>query len=371
MQEIILAVVLVLIVLGSVVFTFTSPWWYTPLASNWGEIDTTVNISLIVTGIAFVAVNLFIAYVLIRYRRREGRQASFIPEHKRLEQVLIWITAIGIVVLLAPGLFVYSRFIRAPQDALLVEALAEQWKWSYRFPGEDGKLGQADPKLFSLQNPYGINPDDPASKDDILILGNEVHLPVGKPVRLQMRSKDVIHSFYVPNFRIKMDLVPGMVTHVWFTPTEKGKYELACAEFCGIGHYTMRGVVVVDDKETFANWLQQQPTFAKLTEEKPEDLVERGKQLAQGNGCLGCHSTNGSKSLGPTWQGLFGKVETLQDGSTVTVDEAYLKESIVEPNAKIVKDFPAAMPAFKTLSDEEIQALIAFIKSLSTKEGGS
>lgn len=372
-QAIILATVLVVIVLGSVIFTFVSPWWFTPLASNWGQIDTTLIITLIVTGIAFVAVNLFVAYVVVRYRRREGRQASFIPEHKRLEQVLIWVTAIGIVLLLAPGLLVYSRFIRAPQDALLIEVIAEQWKWSYRFPGEDGKLGQTDPKRFSPQNPYGIDPEDKAAQDDLLILGSEVHLPVGRPIKLQLRSKDVLHSFYVPNFRVKMDAVPGMVTHVWFTPTKTGRFEIACAEFCGIGHFRMRGVVVVEGKEAFANWLQQQPTFAKLLGTEAADLVERGKQLAQANGCLGCHTTDGRPSVGPTWLGLYGRVETLQDGSTVTVDEAYLKEAILDPNAKIVKGFPPAMPAFETLSDEELQALIAFIKSLSdqSKEGGS
>jgi len=359
-QAIILASVLVLIVLGSVVFTFTSPWWFTPLASNWGQIDTILIITLIVSGIAFVAVNLFIAYAVIRYRRQEGRRASFIPQHRRLESVLIGITALGITVLLAPGLFVYSRFIKAPKEALLVEVVAEQWKWSYRFPGEDGKLGQTVPKLISSQNPYGIDPKDSSAQDDVLILGNEVHLPLGKPVRLQMRSKDVLHSFYVPQFRVKMDIVPGMVTHVWFTPTKAGKFEIACAEFCGIGHSTMRGVVIVEEEGTFLSWLKAQPTFAGR--EKPEDLVERGKQLAQANGCLGCHTTDGSKALGPTWQGLYGKVETLQDGTTVTVDEAYLKESIIDPNAKIVKGFPSVMPAFKTLSDEELQALIAFIK---------
>jgi cytochrome c oxidase subunit 2 len=264
MQGVLLAVVLVLIAIGAVIFTFVSPWWFTPQASNWGEIDDTMILTIVITGIAFVVINLFIAYTVIRYRRREGSRATFISEHPRLEWALIGLTSLGVVVLLAPGLFVYSRFIAAPQEALEIEVVGEQWRWSYRFPGGDGQLGQADPKRISAQNPYGIDPADPASQDDVLVLGNEVHLPVGIPVKLQLRSKDVLHGFYVPQFRIKMDLVPGMVTHLWFTPTKTGRFEIACAEFCGIGHYTMRGVVVIEEMEAFRAWLASQPTFAQM-----------------------------------------------------------------------------------------------------------
>lgn len=258
----ILAAVLTAIAVGAVLFTFWSPWWFTPLASDWGQIDTTLIVSLILTGIAFVAVNLFVAYALVRYRDRDGRQASFIPHHSRLEWGLIAITTVGVIVLLGPGLFVYSDFITSPKDAHTVEVLAEQWRWSYRFPGGDGQLGRTSPERFSFENPFGIDPEDPRGQDDVLIRGNEVHLPVDAPVEVLLRSKDVIHSFFVPHFRVKMDAVPGMVSRVRFTPTKTGSFEIACAEYCGIGHYRMRGEVVVQSEQQFRDWLEQQPTFA-------------------------------------------------------------------------------------------------------------
>lgn len=264
MHGMVVALVLALIAVGAVVFTLLSPWWFTPLASNWGAIDRTLIITIIITGIAFIAVNLFVAYTVVRYRQRQGARASFITEHPVLEWSLIGITVVGIVVLLAPGLFSYSRFIHAPEDAMALEVVGEQFRWTFRFPGPDGELGRADPKLISLQNPYGLDPADPKGRDDVLIQASEVHLPIARPVRLQLRAKDVIHSFYVPQFRVKMDAVPGMVTHVWFTPTKRGRYEIACAEFCGIGHYAMRGVVIVEGESTFENWLEEQPTFAEL-----------------------------------------------------------------------------------------------------------
>ncbi len=261
MQAVLIAGALVLIAVGAVIFTLVTPWWFTPQASNWGEIDSTLLLTIWITGIAFVLVNLFVAYTVIRYRHREGQRAEYLPEHKRLEWGLIALTTVGVIVLLAPGLFVYSRFITPPEEAMLVEVVGEQWRWTFRFPGPDGVLGEADPQRISFENPFGIDPDDPYAQDDVLVLGNELHLPVGVPVKLQLRAKDVLHSFYVPQFRVKMDTVPGMVTHLWFTPTEVGRYEIACAEYCGIGHHTMRGVVVVEDEESFRQWLATQPIF--------------------------------------------------------------------------------------------------------------
>jgi len=182
-----------------VLFTASGLWWLPPLASNWGAIDTMLMIALVVTGLAFVAVNLVIAYFVFRYRGQPGRKAVFLPDNPALERTLILITTLGIIVLLAPGLFVYSRFIRPPQDALVVEVVAQQWAWSYRYPGQDGTLGRADPKRISPQNPFGIDVTDPAAKDDIPIdPGGQLHLPLGQPVLLELRSKDVLHSFYMP-----------------------------------------------------------------------------------------------------------------------------------------------------------------------------
>lgn len=365
-----IAIVLVLIVVASVLFHFLSPWTFTQLASNWGMMDLTMAITIALTGFAFIAVNLFIAYAVIRYRHREGAKAEFIPENKKLERWLIALTSVGIVVLLAPGLFVYSDFINAPKDALVVEALGQQWRWSFRFPGADGKLGRTDVRLIDGANPFGIDPDDPTGQDDLLVAGNEVHLPLDKPVKFNLRSMDVLHGFYVPQFRTKMDLVPGQVTTLWFTPTATGTYEIACAEYCGRGHHAMRGVVVVEEAAAFQGWLQARPVFAKgedqgTTDTGADPLVVQGQQLALNRGCLGCHTVDGAPMVGPTWKGLFGKQEELADGTTATVDEAYLRESIVEPNARIVKGFQPLMPAYATLSDAELEALIAYIKSLA------
>ncbi len=261
MQATLTSLVLVLIVVGAVVLVASGIWWFTPLASNWSEIDGALLITLAVIGIAFVVLNLFLAYLVLRYRHREQGRAQFIPDNPKIEKVLIGVTALGIVILLAPGLFAYSRFISPPRDALTIEVLGEQWRWSYRYPGPDGKLGRANPKLISPKNLFGIDLSDPAAQDDILSY-TELHLPVNRPVLLHIRAKDVLHSFFIPSFRAKMDAVPGMVTHYWFIPTREGKFQAVCAELCGIGHHRMQSPVIVESSERFQEWLAKQPTVA-------------------------------------------------------------------------------------------------------------
>jgi cytochrome c oxidase subunit 2 len=264
MQGVLLAAVLFGIVVGAALITASGMWWLPSLASNWGSIDTMLIVTLVVTGAAFVAVNGVLAYFVFRYRGRGGQRAAFIPDNPRLEKALIAITALGIALLLGPGLFVYSRLIQAPHDALTVEVVAQQWAWSYRYPGQDGVLGRAAPELISSENPFGLDLTDPHSYDDVLVFpGGQLHLPVGKPVVFKLRSKDVIHSFYVPQFRVKMDAVPGMVTQTWVTPTKTGTFQVACAELCGIGHYGMVSAIVVESREEFEAWLGQQPTVAQ------------------------------------------------------------------------------------------------------------
>ncbi|MEE9424603.1 MAG: cytochrome c oxidase subunit II [Methylococcales bacterium] len=364
-----IAIALVLIVIGSIWFHFWSPWWITPLASNWGLMDDTLMITFVVTGFVFVAVNLFMAYALVRFRYREDRRAKYEPENKKLELWLTGLTTVGIVIMLAPGLIVLADFVHVPKDAAVIEAVGKQWQWSFRFPGKDGVLGNSKPQLISFQNPFGLNPDDPNGQDDVLINNSELHLPVDKPVQVLLRSKDVLHDFYVPHFRVKMDAVPGIITMLWFTPTKIGRFDIACAEYCGIGHHTMRGAVFVEDQDTFQNWLNAQPTFAQSSAKQStgaeSKLVEQGRLLAEEKGCLGCHSLDGSAGTGPTWKGLLGKTETLADGSTVTVDKAYIKESILDPGASVIEGYSPIMSAYQ-LSDKEIAALIAFTTSLSS-----
>ena len=263
MQGPALAVVIVLLVAVAALVTVLGIWWLPPLASNWGTIDTMLVITLVITGIAFVAVHLVIAYFVVRYRGARAKQAEFIPDNPKLEKVLIGVTALGIVILLGPGLFVYSRFIQPPSDPLVVEVLGQQWTWSYRFPGADGELGRADPELFT-QNPFGVDISDPKAGDDVLVFpGSPLHLPVGRAVLFKIRAKDVLHSVYVPEFRVKMDAVPGLLTQVWFVPTKTGTFELLCTELCGIGHFNMKSSIVVESEAEFEEWLRGQTTVSQ------------------------------------------------------------------------------------------------------------
>lgn len=367
----IIAVALALIVLGSVLFHFVNPWWTTPLASNWKEMDDTLTITLVITGLFFVVINLFLVYTLLRFRHREGSRASHEPESKTLERWLIGATTVGIAALLAPGLVVYANYIRAPQDALVLEVLGQQWQWRFRFPGADGKLGATDARFVSAANPFGIDPADPAGQDDILITADEVRLPLDKPVKVLLRSHDVLHDFYLPPMRARMNTVPGQVSTFWFTPTRLGRYEALCAQLCGVGHPNMRGYVAVVDAASFQSWLREQPTFATMAAAAATPApaggaggqVAQGQALAQSKGCVACHTIDGTPRVGPTWKGLYGKTETMSDGSTARVDQAYLQSFIRDPQARTVKGFAPIMPKID-LSDDELAALVAFIQSL-------
>ena len=368
-----MAWVLLLIVLGSVLFHIFNPWWVTPLASNWKTMDDTLTITVVITGLFFVAINLFVVYALVKFRHREGRQAAAVADNKKLERWLIYGTSVGVAALLAPGLVVYANYVNEPRDALMLEVLSQQWQWRFRLPGADGKLGATDARFVTAANPYGLDPDDPKGKDDLLVNGNEVHLPVGKPVVVLLRSHDVLHDFFVPQFRARMNTVPGQVSRFWFTPQMPGRYEALCAQLCGVGHPDMRGIVVVEEAPTYAAWQEGLPTFAMAQEAASKmasapsgaagTLVERGRQVADAKGCVACHTIDGSPRVGPTWKGLYGKNETMADGSTELVDEAYLRSFITNPQAKRVKGFSPVMPKLE-LSDEEVSALVAYIQTL-------
>ncbi|MVO14927.1 cytochrome c oxidase subunit II [Parasedimentitalea huanghaiensis] len=277
----VIAIVLVLIVVGSVAFHMLSPWWWTPIASNWGYIDTTLVVTFWITGIVFVMVVLFLAYCVFAFRHREGHKAIFDPENKRLEVWLTVITAIGVAALLVPGLFVWKQFVTVPDNATEVEVVAQQWSWNYRLPGEDGRLGTSAVEHISDENPLGINPFDRFGKDDVIIEGGELYLPKGQPVKMLLRSIDVLHNYYVPEFRAKMDMVPGMVTFYWFTPTRIGEFEVLCAEFCGTAHGFMRGDVYVVSPEDYQEWLTEQDTFADYaaaTEPEQDTQIAQNSQ---------------------------------------------------------------------------------------------
>jgi cytochrome c oxidase subunit 2 len=289
-----IAVVITLLVIGSIIFHFVSPWWFTPIASNWDMIDTTVNITFWVTGIVFVLVNLFLAYCVLKFRHKKGRKAHYEPENKSLETWLTGITAVGVAAMLAPGLIVWAQFVNVPDDAHEVEAIGQQWHWSFRYPGSDGEFGQVDPLLISVDNPFGMDPGDLKGQDDVLVASPQMHLPLDMPVKVLLRSKDVLHNFTVPQFRVKMDLVPGTATYLWLTPTGVGRYEIMCEELCGMAHHTMRGEVVVDTIDDYNVWLAGQPTYAQLLGTAQGDLDAGRTAYAT---CAACHGQNAEGNL--------------------------------------------------------------------------
>ena len=260
----IVAIVLALVILGSIAFHFWTPWWWTEVASNWGNIDDTIILTFWVTGAVFVAVCLFMAFCVWRYGYQKNRKAEYKPENAKLEWALTIITTLGVIALLAPGLIVWNKFVTVPDDAVDIEVMAQQWFWNYRLPGKDGILGTTDIRNITDENPFGINFDDQNGYDDILIQADDLHILINQPVKINLRSIDVLHDFYVPQFRAKMDMVPGVVTYYWFTPIKTGNFEILCAEYCGTGHYAMRGRVLVDEEKDYQQWLNEQMTFKEL-----------------------------------------------------------------------------------------------------------
>lgn len=284
-------IALVFLVVGSVIFHFASPWWFTDSAANWGTIDLTILITFWVTGAVFIAVNLFMAYCVWKYKHTgdTAQRAEYEPENSKLEFWLTVVTAIGVAAMLAPGLYVWGEFVNPPEEAWELEAIGEQWRWTYRLPGEDGQLGTSDTSLISEQNPHGVNPEDPRGQDDVIVTSNHVRIPIDKPVKVLLRAKDVLHNFTVAEFRVKMDAVPGLITYMWFTPNKVGTYDLLCEEHCGIAHFTMRGQVSVLEQTDFDAWLETQPTFAEYSARTSD--VAMGQALYPV--CAACHGMQG------------------------------------------------------------------------------
>ena len=287
------------------------------------------------TGVtAFFSILIFglIFYFAVKYRRRpdqpprEPMEAT--PLHYGLEIVWSVVPFVITLVMFTWGARLYVANSRVPDQAMDVYVVGRQWMWKVQHPNGRSEI-------------------------------NELHVPLGQPVKLTMASQDVIHSFYIPAFRVKQDVVPGRLVTMWFQPTRAGEYHLFCAEYCGTYHSGMVGRVVVMQPEDFQKWL------GGVTEESP---VQTGEKLFSTFDCVNCHAT-GARQRGPQLGGLYGTEVMLQDGSTVKFDENYIRESIINPNAKVVRGYAAVMPTFRgQISEEQILALIAYIRSL-TPEG--
>ena len=355
----IIAIVLFFLVIGSLLFHYLSPWYFTPIASNWVAIDDTIQLTFWITGFVFVAINLFVAYCLIRFRARPGSRAAYHPENKKLEWWLIGITTAGIAAMLAPGLSIWASYVTAPSDAMVVEAIGQQWNWQYRLPGKDGKLGLVDAKKINNDNPFGMNRSDPNGQDDILVPSQELHLPLGKPVKILLRSIDVLHNFTVPQFRAKMDLVPGSITYIWITPTRVGSFDLLCNELCGVGHFAMRGKIVVEEPVAYQAWLDKQQMYTQQMAVPAGDLII-GKQIYAT--CVACHGAGAEGNTLVNAPKLTGQGKWYLEHQLANFKQGIRGSNEKDVNGKVM----AAMSM--TLSDKAaISNVSAYINSLPDK----
>lgn len=244
----------------------TRTWYPRVLSSHGLGIKHMLDYTLLVTGAFFIVGHLVLAWLVVRgLRRREGPQPVPTARAQRLvgivPAVLMALVAEGGV--MALGLPVWAEYYGdAPADAVRVEVTGRQFFWTVRYPGPDGAWGRTETGLVNVDNPLGLDVTDPAARDDVVLL-NEVHLPAGRPSEIRLRSYDVIHSFFVPELFLKQDLMPGMTIPVRVRPTEAGRFELACNQICGLGHYRMRGFVYLDEPEDFDRWLADQQPFAE------------------------------------------------------------------------------------------------------------
>jgi cytochrome c oxidase subunit 2 len=262
-QGILFGVSMVVLIIASLYFFIAQPFWFPTLASaHGGSIDQVFMAVLIVSGIAFVVVQAMLGYFVARYGTAGTEKASYWHDNPKAEAFLLIGTAVILTVLVFMGQRVWANiyFSDKPPDALVVDVRAQQFNWNFRYAGADGAFGKTDPKFITGTDAFGIDPNDPAGKDDIQSVG-QLHIVNKKPVLFRIGSNDVIHSFFLPNFRLKQDAVPGMKIEIWFTPdTDQfgaDHFEIACAELCGLGHYKMGGRLTVDpDEATLNKFLQ-------------------------------------------------------------------------------------------------------------------
>jgi cytochrome c oxidase subunit 2 len=295
-------------------------------------IDKLWNLELITIAFLFALITVPLTYSLIVFRRKKGdtTDAQHVEGNSTLE--ITW-TIIPLFIVMA---FAYlgagnlAEIRRVDPNAMVVKVTGQQWSWSFEYPA------------------YGVTT-------------TEMHVPVDQQILLQMTSRDVIHSFWVPEFRPKQDLVPGRITELRVTPTVIGNYKVRCAELCGTSHAYMEAPVIVSSQADFDAWMGEQVKKAEVAAATPEG---RGQALVAASGCVACHSTNGAEGIGPSWLGLFGSQVPISGDGVVTADEAYIHESIKAPQAKIVKGFENQLMPNYGFTDDQINDIVAYIKTL-------
>jgi cytochrome c oxidase subunit II len=280
---------------------------------------------------AIFAAGIFAAmvYFVWKYKapgRKQNAQAEPSSDHNTTLEIT-W-SIIPLFITIALFVWGFQGFVNLrtpPKGAMEIQVTGQKWKWLFEYP-------------------HGAE--------------DALHVPVDRPVRVVIHSVDVLHSLFIPNFRVKMDAVPGRYTDLWFHATKTGEFPIFCAEYCGTAHSDMITRVVVHEPGGYEKWLEK-----KLLESQNKPLPELGKDVYEKQGCAVCHSIDGTPRIGPTWKGLFGRTENFVDGSSLTADENYIRQSITDPTAKVVTGFPPSMPLTK-LSDRQITGVIEYIKTL-------
>lgn len=302
------------------------PLWPARASSFANNVDALYIFLLVVTGFFTLLVFALVAFFAIKYRQRPGGRATQIEGSYALEATWTLIPFGLFMVMFVWGAAVYMAEVKPPQNAMEIFVVGKQWMWK-------------------TQHPEGVR--------EI----NQLHVPVGRDIRLTLVSQDVIHSFYMPEFRIKQDVLPGRYTTTWFHPIKTGTYHLFCAEYCGTQHSGMIGQIVVMEPTEFAAWLSGGSAEGTM--------ASTGQKLFQELGCATCHRSD-TQGRGPNLQGVFGKAQLLDNGQTVTVDDNYIRESILNPGTKVVSGFKPIMPTFNGIvSEEQLLSLMAYIKSLN------
>jgi cytochrome c oxidase subunit 2 len=312
-----------------------SPYFWMPPSAS----VTTANTDMLYNAMLWMSVFFSVAifWAMLRFclkYRAKSRAANEIAEKTSEHNTMLELTWSVIPLFIVVPLFVggFKGFVdlrTPPKSAMEIRATGQKWKWLFAYPG----LG---------------TPDD------------ALHVPVNTPVRMVINSVDVIHSLYIPSFRTKMDAVPGRYTDLWFKATQVGEFPIFCAEYCGTSHSDMLSRVIVHPPGGYERWLA-----STIAQADSLTGVDRGKMLYEKQGCSTCHTTDGTPKVGPSWKGIFGKMESMTGGPAMKVDENYLRESMMDPQAHIVMGFAPAMPTYQgKLSDKDIDGLIEFIKSL-------
>jgi len=294
----------------------------------------------------------FMVVFLVRFRKgRVGNKTNRVEVPLALEVGFVVIPLIIFLVWFQVGFKQYVRLQTPPKDAMDVYVMGKKWMWKFAYP----------------QGPNGLN---------------VLRVPANRPVRLLITSRDVLHSFFVPAFRVKMDAVPGRYSQTWFEATLPGRYPIYCAEYCGTAHSMMLAEVIVMEPEAYDRWLIEETRGNKLAanagvepnrlEDLQADMVTQGARIAAEQGCLKCHSVDGETHIGPTWLNLYQSKHKMQDGEEVTVDEAYMTESMMDPNARQLAGYKLVMPSYLgKLQATETAAVIEYIKSLRTAINGA